>query len=257
LRWKAAIAPIRRIIYEPPLVVIKEHESLPIAFWDRSHLNFIRSIVGIHGKEADHGALKKLVEQISNRRRLFQFCFVLNGTRALTGRSTSINKIDIDRLPFPQDPSELDLCFWEDILKEDVLNHMVDYVRLGQDSNLLERSASSSNLDEYSGLYIRLLGSLYRNLKAHSPILMNGLIAQPFSFGKRPDVDWAGIDSENSLHRLIDDVSRDSLRTVRVVRYYEGNVILIVKPNRLRYWIKSTAIRDADDTLIDLRQQGW
>jgi hypothetical protein len=44
---------------------------------------------------------------------------------------------------------------------------------------------------------------------------------------------------------------------VRVVRYKEGNVILIVKPNRLRYWICSTAIRDADDTLIDLRRQGW
>jgi len=42
-----------------------------------------------------------------------------------------------------------------------------------------------------------------------------------------------------------------------VVRYYDANVILIVKPDRLRYWIRSTAIRDADDTLIDLRDQAW
>jgi hypothetical protein len=59
------------------------------------------------------------------------------------------------------------------------------------------------------------------------------------------------------VHQLIYDKSRQSLRTVRVVRYYEHNVILVVKPDRRRYWIPSTAIRDADDTLSDLRRQGW
>ena len=94
-------------------------------------------------------------------------------------------------------------------------------------------------------------------MKAHEPVFLNGLTAQPFYFGERPDVSWLGQGCEDSLHRLIYDESGESLRTVRVVRYYEGNVILIVKPDRLRYWIPSTAIRDADDTLIDLRRQGW
>jgi hypothetical protein len=44
---------------------------------------------------------------------------------------------------------------------------------------------------------------------------------------------------------------------VRVVRFYERNVIIIVKPDRLRYWIRSTAIRDADETLVDLQKQGF
>ena len=38
---------------------------------------------------------------------------------------------------------------------------------------------------------------------------------------------------------------------------YDANVILIVKPDRLRYWIRSVAIRDADETLHDLRRQGF
>ncbi len=102
-----------------------------------------------------------------------------------------------------------------------------------------------------------MLGSLYDNLRAHEPIMLNGLIAQPFYFGTEPDVSWLDEECEEPLQRLIYDTSREALRTVRVVRYYEKNVILIVKPDRLRYWIRSTAIRDADDTLTDLRKQGW
>jgi hypothetical protein len=49
----------------------------------------------------------------------------------------------------------------------------------------------------------------------------------------------------------------DALRTVRVLRFYESNTIVIVKPDRLRYWIASTAVRDADETLVDLRTQGY
>jgi hypothetical protein len=30
-----------------------------------------------------------------------------------------------------------------------------------------------------------------------------------------------------------------------------------VKPDRLRYWIRATAVRDADETLLDLRRQGY
>jgi len=46
-------------------------------------------------------------------------------------------------------------------------------------------------------------------------------------------------------------------QTLRVFRFYSDNVMLTVKPDRLRYWIRSTAIRDADETLIDLREQGY
>ena len=244
-------------LYDPPLVLIKENISLPVAFWNQSNLTYRHSIVGIHAPEDEERQLQDLFEEFKSNRRLYRFCFLLIGARTLTGRATAINKQDIDRLPFPDDPAQLDLSFWEDVMKEDVLNFMADYVRLGQDSGLLRKSAKLDHLREYSSLYVRMLGSLYGTLKAHEPVFLNGLIAQPFYFGKRSDVSWLGPDCEESLHQLIYDESRESLRTIRVVRYYEGNVILVVKPDRLRYWIRSTAIRDADDTLIDLREQGW
>jgi hypothetical protein len=46
-------------------------------------------------------------------------------------------------------------------------------------------------------------------------------------------------------------------RTASVLRFYELNTIIIVKPDRLRYWIPSTALCDADETLVDLQRQGY
>jgi N-6 DNA Methylase len=254
VRFKSAYTELR---YSSPLVLLKAHDSIPVEFWDAGFLAYRDKIIGIHAPESEKATLQLIFTTIKNHRRFYQFCCGLNGTQAWTGKATVPLKQDFDILPFPENPSELDLALWEDALKEDVLNYMAAYIRLGQDSDLLKKSAKLNDLMAYSSLYVRMLGSLYRDLQAHEPIFLNGLIAQPFYFGPRPDVSWLGQGCEDFLHQLIYDESRESLRTVRVVRYYEGNVVLIVKPDRLRYWICSTAIRDADDTLVDLRQQGW
>ena len=51
--------------------------------------------------------------------------------------------------------------------------------------------------------------------------------------------------------------SGTSLRLTRIVRLYEGNVIYLIKPKKLRYWLKSIALRDADETFSDIRKQGF
>jgi hypothetical protein len=84
----------------------------------------------------------------------------------------------------------------------------------------------------------------------------NGLTCQPFYFGEHPNLVWREEqNNEDELRKLIyEEKKHASLRTIRVLRFYSENVILLVKPDRLRYWIRSTAIRDADETLVDLRQ---
>lgn len=243
--------------YSPPLILLKAHDSLPLEFWDDGFIAYRDKILGIHAPRSAERELRALFEMFRDNKALYQFFCAVNGTQSLTGKATVPLKQDFNLLPIPGNASELNLAFWEDVLKRDALEWMSKYVRLGQRSDLLKKAASVNVLQAYSELYVRLLGSLYTSLAAHAPVVLDGLIAQPFYFGQQPDVSWLGSQCEESLRQLIYDRSRDSLLTVRVVRYYEGNVILIVKPDRLRYWIPSTAIRDADDTLVDLRRQGW
>jgi len=182
----------------------------------------------------------------------------LNGTESLVGKATALRKQDIDSLPYPEDPADLDFAFWEDALQEDVLTFMADYVRLGQKSKLLMEATTEDDLKSYSDLFTRMLGTIYENLRASEPIFLDGLTCQPFYFGDEPNLSWLSEDAQGNLRKLVyDENLHGTLRTVRVLRFYTENVLLIVKPSRLRYWIRSTAIRDADETLVDLRKQGY
>lgn len=249
--------PARPELFQPPLILIREHESLPMAFWDKSVLTFKHKIVGIHAPTEGCESLKRVYRYLKRNLEQLTFAALVNGSQALVGKATALLKSDIEALPIPIDPSDLEFTFWEKALAQDSITFMADYVRLGQNSALLKLIATTENVIAYSDLYCRMLGSIFDNLRAAEPVFLDGLICQPFYFGDEPSVEWLGPNCEEQLRELVFDTAIESLRTIRVVRIYHENVIFIVKPDRLRYWIRSTAIRDADDTLVELQQQGY
>jgi len=215
-------------------------------------------IVGIHSPQSQVSNLRKFYDTFRQNHDTYQFSCALNGTQSLVGKATAILKQDIDLLPYPEDLKDLVFSFWEKALCEDVLRHMTEYIRLGQNSALLKKAADIDTLREYSSMFLRMLGSVYDNLQASDPIFFNGLICQPFYFGERPNLSWLAKERNDGLRKIVyEDKKHEYLRTVRVLRFYSENVLLLVKPDRLRYWICSTAIRDADETLVDLRRQGY
>lgn len=242
--------------YSGPIVMIRENEKLPCAFRRSGFLAYKAKIVGVHADARDEHALRAFCESfLKNRSALRALCLLL-GTQALVGKATAILKRDIDALPWPPNGDGPGLAEWERILCEDVVKFTAEFVRLGQNSKLLQDSATPENLEEYAGTFVDMLGTVYKNLQPLSPILFDGIACQPFCFGKRPELDWSG-DWSGPLRKLIYEQEGEALRTVRVLRFYDRNVMLVVKPDRLRYWIRSTAIRDADETLADLQQQGY
>ncbi len=243
--------------YSAPLILIKENDSLPVAFWNKGPLAYRHKIVGIHASETQAAELGVLYKTLCYKHEIYRFCCILNGSQSLVAKATAILKRDIDLLPYPEDQDDLAFSFWEETLCEDVLKHITEYVRLGQNSRLLQAHAGIEDIREYCSTFVRMLGSVYDNLRATDPVFLNGLICQPFYFGDPPSLSWLNRDSEDELRKLVYYENHELLRTVRIFRLYMENVILIVKPDRLRYWIRSTAIKDADETLIDLRNQGY
>ncbi len=243
--------------FTSPLVLIKETDSLPIAFWEKGSIAYRHQIVGIHAPQSQLSDLHRFYEFLISNHDLCKFSCTLNGTRSLAGKSTSILKQDIDILPYPEELADISFSFWEKALCEDLLQYMTQYMRLGQNSELLKTTADINTLQKYSSMFIRMLGSIYENLKASALVFLNGLICQPFYFGEHPNLNWLVEQPEAELRKLIYSENHKHLRTVRLLRIYSENVLLLVKPDRLRYWICSTAIQDADETLLDLRRQGY
>jgi hypothetical protein len=252
-RFRSCYTPAR---YTGPIVMIRENESLPCAYRRRGFLAYKAKIVGIHADESDEEKLEHFYRMfVANRNVLRAFC-LLFGTQALLGKSTAILKRDLDVLPWPHDGVSWDLSSWEKILCAELVDHMADFVRLGQNSELLKTQAGPSEFRRYSEIFCSLLGSVYGNIRPIRSGIFGGLAYQAFCFGDSATLDWPE-DWAETLQELIFAKHGDALRTVRILRFYEGNTIIMVKPDRLRYWIPSTAIRDADETLVDLQRQGY
>lgn len=242
--------------YKTPLMLIRENEHLQCAFWNKGFLAYKAQIVGVRAPKSEAAALESFAADfVANRQVLRAFCLLL-GTRALVGKATAINKTDIDRLPWPELGESWDLADWETVVCEDLLDYMAEYVRLGQDSKLLKKSAGPTDLEIYAACFCETLRGIHPNLKPGEAQSFHGLTCHSFYFGDRPDVDWPS-NWKDKIYELVYVQRGSALRTVRVVRIYESNVIFILKPDRLRYWIRSVAIRDADETLAELHKQGY
>jgi hypothetical protein len=242
--------------YEPPLMLIRENAKLQCAFWENGFLAYKAKIVGIHAPKSQRKELWEFFNAFKNARAALQAICLIESTQLLIGRATAPLKRDIDNLPWPETGESWDLASWEQVMCNDLVEHMAPFVRLGQDSLLLKNPANDSHLQEYAALYCDMLGSIYQNLECGQSFRLNGLICQSFHFGNEPHLNWSE-DWATHLEKLVYGEWGQTIRTVRMVRFYESNVIMIVKPDRLRYWIPSTAIRDADDTLAYLIRQGF
>jgi len=236
--------------------MIRENESLPCAFRRRGFLAYKAKIMGIHADESDEEKLEHFYRMFVANRNVFRAFCLLFGTQALLGKSTAILKRDLDVLPWPRDGVSWDLSSWEKILCAELVDYMADYVRLGQNSELLKTQVRSTEFRRYSETFCSLLGSVYGNIRPNRSGIFGGLAYQAFCFGDTATLDWPG-DWAETLQELVFAKHGDALRTVRILRFYEGNTIIMVKPDRLRYWIPSTAIRDADESLVDLQGQGY
>lgn len=242
--------------YSPPLILFKKHESLPIAFWSKGPLAFRATIVGV-GADSSDPLLERMYQQLVERHRTYRLSCTMHGSRSFISKATAINKQDIDFLPFPENPDDLDLSYWEQAIEDDTLDYFCDFIRLGQNSVLLKEAATTSQIQEYADLFCRMLGSVYDDLQADTPVFLDGLTCQAFYFGDKPAGNLLSDDKSDALRDLIYHQNQESIRTVRMVRFYSDNFMLIVKPDRLRFWLRSTAIRDADETIAALREQGY
>ena len=105
-------------------MLIREHESLPLAYWDKSVLAFKDKIVGVHAPLADKKEHRRFYEALQRNHNCYRFAVMLNGSQALIGKATALLKFDIESLPYPDDESDLALTFWEQALADDTLQYI-------------------------------------------------------------------------------------------------------------------------------------
>jgi hypothetical protein len=239
----------------PPLVIISQLETLDSIFWTDGFIAYTHELIGIKASKEEKDELELFFNKFKKNILVLQSCVLLLGYRTLAGRSTATYKQDIMNLPFPDDgDGYFDLVPWEKELLDDIRNYMAEYVRIGQDSELLRKRASEKDIQHYSQTFLRLMNKTYPNLKNCRELPHSDFRLVAFSFSGENN-SLSELDDSNwleTLPSLIEKKNTVFLRTQRIVRIYTGDILIIVKPNKLRYWIRSAAIRDVDGVIVDI-----
>lgn len=241
--------------FTAPMLLIREHIDLYNALVPKGYLTYKNQIVGFCAPTSHAARLKRVKEWLDSEILPLRAFVLATSLKALTQKATTLTAADIKGLPYPE-AGELEISPNERIVASDIVDYYCDFIRLGEGSAMLKERAEAG-LRSFRDVYVRQISSIYPDLRAHDACYMAGVVCQPFSFGAGA-VDWDGVDDLRArLGRLLAERRGGGLFVHRVARIYDDRYIFLIKPDRLRYWLRSIALRDADETLADLRAQGF
>jgi hypothetical protein len=243
--------------YSPPMLLIREQADLGHALWTDSYLTYKNKVVGICAPPKELSELRRLHRWVETQHKALKFFAAAISVRMFTQRSTTLSEVDILSLPYPRS-GDLDCSLNEEIIIDDVSDYYGELVRLGEDSAVMKNGGLDA-LGNFNSVFMEQVNAIYKKTPLHhlDAYSWPGLICQPLAFGNGK-IDWVGADQlRNKLDALLYERQNTNLHVTRIARIYDGNFIFLLKPDRLRYWLRSVALRDADETLSELRAQGF
>jgi type I restriction-modification system DNA methylase subunit len=257
VEFKQCTKPRTKEIYASPLMIIAKTDKLYAALWKKGFLAYNHSYFSIN--RISHGDLDKLrlfFTNFTGQRDVLRACLYLFSHHVLSSQSTAVLKQDIMELPWPQD-GKFDMVKWENELLFDVSEYITEYIRVGQESKLLIKDTDQRDLENYSQTFLRLMRKYFQATERSHCLFQNGLILVAFTLSGNKELPWLNdFDWYEKIRKLIDKKHGATLQTKRIVRIMTGNSVILIKPGKLRYWIRSAAIRDADDIIADILHHG-
>jgi hypothetical protein len=240
-----------------PLLLVRKHQDLNHGVWTDGYMTFADEIVGFSGAGKSERGLRETSDFLSANRVALSAYVAATSFRLYNKKATVTSTGDVLDLPFPES-GDLELSASETILVQDIVNYQRDLIRTGDKSFVL-KSTGHSALPAFNETLLATINGLYSEnpLVAHPCQSWPGIICQPYSFGTA-NIDWS--DSEKLRRRidaLVMEQRSETVSVTRIARIYDDNLLFLIKPDRLRFWMRSIALRDADEVLADLRAQGY
>jgi hypothetical protein len=238
--------------------MIHKHLDIPHGYLPDGYMTYQHEIFGISAAAQDDGSqLLRLAKWLDSARNSLLAYIAASSVAGFVSKATAILSDDIKRLPYPADEN-LNLSPLEEILAADIVDYYRKLIRLGEDSDAMKKPGVPA-LPAFNDVFTARISAVYKKnkLRALAPQSWPGVVCQPYIFGKG-DVDWNGAEElKDKLNSLLKE-KKGNINITRIARLYDGNTgIYLLKPNQLRYWLRSVALRDADETLADLIEQGF
>lgn len=256
--------PHKKIFIAPHLLIKRSlgKSNFSIHFVDYD-LIFKERIIGIHAPKGQESKLISIENVFKNNYILLKLLLLSSSAEAGISRSGGyvMYMKDILNLPFSEEGSRLQLSKNEEIIKDDVLNYKLEELSKGENAKINTTIASAKELEEFGQVFCESLNAIYqqngKSFKPMEPIRTLSYTCFPFSYGNADfDPVLASKIQEGDISDLIEN-EQESVHYRRVLRLYQKDMVFLIKPNTLRYWLKSIALRDTSDVMVDLINSGY
>jgi len=136
-----------------------------------------------------------------------------------------------------------------------------------QEAKVNKENANEQILKAFAKVFCTSLNSIYKeNSKQFYPldyIKSISFICYPFAYGN-PNKPKKMLKSEKKqiengdLRCLMDNKQDSNILYKRIIKlYHQRDMVYLIKPKTLRYWLKSIALRDASEVFTDLVSSGY
>ena len=278
-------------IFKGPHLLIKQSPKAGVglvAVLLKNDAVFRHSILGIHGNEKDLNQLALCCSVINTKIALY---YEMLTSRSWLVERDEFEKEEIMNLPMPKNllDQHVDYAFLKDLSKNpkaneiinelvanwfdidetemmlinDTINFTLDYFEK-KDKSIAVEPVNETVLDEYRDIFCKVLNNSFSSQKKVfvGTVFMGESPLQVVSVRLVDESEEAVIKVHVQEHRLKDVLNKldellieersPSIYIRRNLRRYSAHKISIIKPNQRRYWTKSAALRDADETYADI-----
>lgn len=243
--------------FTPPMLLIREQMHLAHAIWDKHYLTYSQRMVGFCAPHKDLPKLKSIDRWLTAEKRTLCAYLALTSPGLFAQKATALQADDIYSIPYPVEET-FDLSENERTVVDDIVDYQSDLIRLGESSAAMHQ-VCDEDLQAYADVLSRQVNALYgsQNFGLRGQYTWSGAVCQAYAFGDT-QVEWSGAEElRERIATLLHTESHQNLTITRICRLYDRSFLFILKPDRLRYWMRSVGLRDADDVLADLRAQGY
>ncbi len=205
-------------------------------------------------------------EVLKNNALLYHFYILCFSSQYLIGKATAILKADIDALPYPTNEKEkedMKLYDIEKVIVNDVLTYSVKFRSNGSKSEAVQPIKEEDRetiMNNFSTWFLSVMNSVYKDIKTYKTLFIDDFVCFIVYKGEKlPEIDIENLDNaEVYLNNLLiqKNISK-TIQMTKIITIFDKNVTYLIKPNQLRYWLPSIAIRDADEIFAYLTKKGF
>lgn len=251
-------------LFTPPHLLIKKNigvNKIPTYFSDE-YLTFKDSIIGVSATEDKRKSLLELSNSFEKNKAIYKLLIAATSNEYLVSRATTMLNQDIMNLPYPTDKTELELSFVEQVLCDDVLDYYIDLISKGSKSKTNE-NANEEELKQFGEVFTEALNSIYEqsNKSFYLKKIYDWREYCMTEFGYSENAVFEGIEKgseiDEEIKSLVEAKYGESVYLIKVVKIYQKNKVLLLKPKSLRFWLRSIALKDADEVFSDLIKAGY